>query len=153
MDSQRIADYIINRYKSYKRTITNLKLQKLLYYIQGYFFKVFKKRAFDEEIVNWTYGPVVPEIYHKFKIFGPEPLEIFDDEDIDMALFILNEFPEEKKLIDRIIEKSFEFDAFKLVDMTHSEMPWRSTKLHEEISVEYIKDYFNREDPLKLYVK
>ena len=39
--------------------VTNLKLQKTLYYVQGYYLYRFGKPLFDDEIVNWAYGPVV----------------------------------------------------------------------------------------------
>ena len=43
--------------------VTNLKLQKTLYYVQGYYLARFGKPLFADEIVNWAYGPVVPEAY------------------------------------------------------------------------------------------
>ena len=49
--------------------ITNLKLQKLLYYLQGYYLAVFEKPLFDVEIEAWQYGPVVPNAYYEFNAF------------------------------------------------------------------------------------
>ena len=51
-------------------TISNLKMQKLLYYAQGHFLATYKKPLFDDKIEAWKYGPVVKEVYDKFKIYG-----------------------------------------------------------------------------------
>ena len=41
---------------------SNMKLQKLLYYVQGFHIAVFNRPLFNEDIEAWMYGPVVPEI-------------------------------------------------------------------------------------------
>ena len=58
--------------------VTNLKLQKTLYYVQGYYLARFGKPLFADEIVNWAYGPVVPEAYFKFCSYGAAPIEAED---------------------------------------------------------------------------
>src|SRR5580704_12809669 len=47
-----------------------LRLQKLLYYVQGWSLALRGRPAFDDEIEAWTLGPVVPEIYRQFKPVG-----------------------------------------------------------------------------------
>ena len=44
-------------------TISNLKLQKMMYYRQGFHLAYFGTPLFDEDIVAWQYGPVVPSVY------------------------------------------------------------------------------------------
>jgi uncharacterized phage-associated protein len=39
--------------------ISNLKLQKLLYYAQGFYLAIYGKALFEEDIVAWEHGPVV----------------------------------------------------------------------------------------------
>lgn len=46
--------------------ISNLKVQKMLYYVQGYHLALYDDRFFNEEIMAWQYGPVVPDVYHYF---------------------------------------------------------------------------------------
>lgn len=50
-----------------KWKITHLKLQKLLYFAQGFCLGINKKRLFDEVIEAWRHGPVCPNIYHEYK--------------------------------------------------------------------------------------
>lgn len=48
-------------------TISNLGLQKLLYYVQGYYIACFNKPLFEENILAWDHGPVVKEVYEEYK--------------------------------------------------------------------------------------
>ena len=50
--------------------ISNLKLQKLAYYSQGFFGAIYDKPLFNERVEAWTYGPVIPELYHEYKCHG-----------------------------------------------------------------------------------
>lgn len=50
--------------------LTNLKLQKLLYYQQGFHLANFGTPLFKEDIEAWMYGPVVPCIYDHFREYG-----------------------------------------------------------------------------------
>ena len=58
-----VAKYIINYSNSIDSPISNLKLQKLLYYVQAAFLVEEGKKCFCDEIVAWAFGPVVPDVY------------------------------------------------------------------------------------------
>lgn len=121
-------------------TISNLKLQKILYYLQGFFIAVFDKKLFDEKIEAWQYGPVVPEAYFHFKELGQAALMLNGDESI------INLSDAEEKLFEEVMEEYGQFSAIKLMKMTHAEPPWRKTfydKPQSEISYELLKDYFS----------
>lgn len=97
--------------------ISNLKLQKLAYYAQGYFSAIFNKFLFDENISAWTHGPVIESLYHRHKHNGsnPIPLGEFDRNS-------LNE--DEFELIQEVYEVFGQYSAWKLRNMTHEEKPW-----------------------------
>ena len=59
-------------------TISNLKLQKLLYLAQGFFLAIYGEPLFPEHIEAWTHGPVVPEIYRRFKRFEGSTIPYID---------------------------------------------------------------------------
>ncbi len=72
--------------------ISNLRLQKLLYYAQGFHLALYDELLFAEAVVAWMHGPVVPEVYHEFKRYGAEripaptefePIQIFSPETIE----------------------------------------------------------------------
>lgn len=121
--------------------MTNLRLNKLLYFAQGCSLAKRNKPLFDDDIEAWTYGPVVPAIYHCFKSYKGDPIDcvyqsydstVFTDEEFDLLLDVAREFGK--------------FTSPTLVNISHSHSgPWH--KVFEsnpggEIKKEDIKKYF-----------
>lgn len=119
--------------------LSNLKLQKLLYYAQGCFLAVTDAPLFHDDIVAWQHGPVVESIYHLYKVNGPNSIPF--DEDFDFSAFS----PEENNLLTEVYDVFGQYSAWKLRDMTHHELPWSETPLNGVIPVEQIKSYFQKE--------
>ncbi len=118
--------------------ISNLKLQKLVYYAQGFHLALFNGQPlFNEKIEAWTHGPVVPELYHEYKKFGKGPI---DGIEFDLDGKLSND---QIELIQEIYDIFGQFSAWKLRDMTHEESPWLS---HEsdagEIYISEMYEYF-----------
>lgn len=116
--------------------LTNLKLQKLVYYAQGFHLALTGKPLFKEKIAAWEHGPVVPELYHELKAFGSSQIAI-DDELEEGALG-----EEALDLIAEVNKVYGQFSAWKLRDMTHNESPWQQTARSETITHDKLKDYF-----------
>lgn len=115
--------------------ISNLKLQKLLYYAQGSYLGITGNVLFDDPIVAWKHGPVVESIYHRYKRYGY--LGIPADE------ISLPEFdPETESILESVYDTFGQFSAWKLRDKTHEETPWRETEQSNVIDVNSIKKYF-----------
>lgn len=119
--------------------LSNMKLQKLLYYAQGCFLAVYDKPLFAEEIVAWQHGPVVECVYHVYKGNGANGISF--DEDFDFSTFT----PDENDLLREVYDTFGQYSAWKLRNMTHSETPWKSTCQNSAISNDVIKDYFKQE--------
>lgn len=119
--------------------ISNLKLQKLLYYAQGCFLAVTDTPLFSDPIIAWQHGPVVECVYHQYKSCGSNGI-VFD-EDFDGSIFTSNE----NDLLSEVYSVFGQYSAWKLRDMTHSEKPWQSTAINHEISQEVIKEFFKEE--------
>lgn len=119
--------------------ISNLKLQKLLYYAQGSFLAVTDHPLFDDEIVAWQHGPVVERVYREYKNNGANGIPF--DEDFDFSKFS----KEENDLLEEVYDTFGQYSAWKLRNMTHEERPWRETKQNSVISLQIIKDYFKQE--------
>ena len=116
--------------------ISNLKLQKLLYYAQGCTLALFNKPLFDDEIYAWQHGPVVPTIYHKYKQFHANGIAYEGENTIEHLI------PDIEKVLEDVYEEFGQFSAWKLRNMTHEETPWKAAEIGEEIPVEIIKKYF-----------
>lgn len=117
--------------------ITNLKLQKLLYYQQGYHLAKFDSPLFNEDVEAWMYGPVVPVVYDYYQQFGAQSLPV------DKDVIVLPD--EEETLFYQVYDAYREFSAIGLMNMTHSEMPWTNVEPHNRgtvISQESMKAYF-----------
>jgi len=57
-------------------SLTNLKLQKLLYIAQMFYAGHNNGSALvDENFEAWDYGPVLPSVYHQVKMFGSDPIQ------------------------------------------------------------------------------
>jgi len=121
-------------------SISNLKLQKLVYYAQGFHVAMYNEPLFPERIFAWAHGPVVEELYHAFKKFGANPIIISDDEmrETDWDQFT----PEHHALLDEVYTVYGQFTATKLRNMTHQEPPWKNVQQGDEITLAVMKEYF-----------
>lgn len=138
-----LSNYIIDAFEKRKAPITNLKLQKVLYYIQGYFYCEFGRAAFCDGICAWTYGPVVPLAYYEYHLFGSSPLSV----NKETKLFADKE---ERRVIEKVIDRCKGIPSSRLVNMTHNEAPWQSVDLGETIPNHVIAKFFLTNDPLGL---
>jgi uncharacterized phage-associated protein len=102
--------------------LSNLKLQKVLYYAQGHHLAERHAPVFTEQIQAWSHGPVVPAVYHEYKGFGRSHIELPDDDpftwdDVDQLT---------AQLLGMVWNTYGGFSAGRLRNMTHAEHPWRS---------------------------
>lgn len=118
-------------------TTSNLKVQKLLYYVQGVHLALYNKPLFKEDIVSWQYGPVVPEVYGYFKVFGSGALPY--PEDFDFTLFGAAAM----EVLTEVHSVYGQFSAIKLMNMTHAEPPYMNTKLRSVITHTDLINYFS----------
>ena len=100
--------------------LSHLRLQKLLYYAQGWSLALRNKALFLERIEAWEHGPVVPTVYRSFAKYGANSIPASDFVPGDCGLT-----EDECDLVHRVWESYKHFSATKLREMTHKEMPWR----------------------------
>ena len=111
-----IAKWIIKFCEQHGDPITNLKLQKLLYYAQAWNLALHDEPVFDETIEAWVYGPVVPQVYRAFKSFGAEPL-LIETEEPELPDAVVDHLKE-------VMEVFGGYSSYQLEIMTHRESPW-----------------------------
>lgn len=73
-----LSKYIISKCIKDGYPVSNLQLQKILYYIQKDFLKR-NEIAFPDNIEAWQLGPVVPNVYYHYCGFGAMPIFIPND--------------------------------------------------------------------------
>lgn len=104
-----IARYIINKCTLETRPISNLQLQKILYYVQRTFLKS-GMIAFSDDIEAWQFGPVVREVYNNYCGFGAAKIRLTYDVDLRKDF---------QRIIDPIVEEKRALNPWDLVDDTH----------------------------------
>ena len=117
--------------------ISNMKLQKLLYYAQGLHLAMTQRPLFSEAIEAWQHGPVVPDIYHAFKKYGAQPIPASND----MAFSQYDEAT--TGFLNEVYDVFGQFSAWKLRNMTHEEPPYRDAE-NGVISHDDMQAYFCR---------
>lgn len=131
-----LSKYIVSKCIDDGKPISNLQLQKILYYIQKTFLQE-GSIAFLDEIEAWQFGPVVPNVYYYFCGFGAMSITNVND-----AMPISGN---DKKIIDSIIESKRILDPWDMVSETHKpDGAWAriygdGSGNHEVIPVELIK--------------
>lgn len=134
-DALDVAMYIIDRCYNDGHPVTNLRLQKLLYFVQGVSYQQRNKRLFDNDFYAWPYGPVIPEVYFQYCGYAGVPIRMNYDIEIKSDI---------ASLIDNTIDMFSPYSDWDLVDFTHEDgSPWCShEKNRGRIPKNEIKQYF-----------
>lgn len=122
--------------------ISHLKLQKLCYYAQGVGMAARGEPMFGEPLEAWLHGPVVPELYRAYKIFGNEPIPPVTD--LDLGAFD----QADKMVLDDVYNYFGQFSGWRLRQMTHAEAPWKDAyeqDMNHEISLGALEAHFANE--------
>ncbi len=102
--------------------MTNMKVQKLLYYAQSLHLALYNEPLFEAEIQAWRYGPVCPPAYKFYSEFEAKQLPIPQQESLLQLL------PEKKELLEETWEYFGRYHAYRLSEMTHGEFPWKRAR-------------------------
>jgi uncharacterized phage-associated protein len=114
--AQEVADYVIHVAHEAGAPLSNLKLQKILYYAQAWHLAIFDQRLFPETFEAWVHGPVIPELYRKYQSTGWR--------DIEPSAEKPGFSPELEEFLRELLEEYLPLDAYRLELMTHREDPW-----------------------------
>lgn len=134
-----VASYVINEYHYKNKGISNLKLQKVLYYIQMKGLQDLGVVIFNDDIEAWRHGPVVREVYSNYKKY------ISDDIDPDDSCVKNNYRPisgDYASVIDDVVLRTLNLDPWEMVDKTHQTSPWKNNyrvSYNNVIPIEEIK--------------
>lgn len=132
----------LKRY-DFAKPLTQMKVMKLLYYVQGVSLAVNNEKAFPEKIVAWKYGPAVEKVHKKYagcrNILGSitqKDLNDYREIESDPKLSIV---------VNAVQDAFGDKSAADLMHQTHHEAPWQDTPQSEAISLKKMKDLFLKE--------
>lgn len=139
--AQDVATYIIKKCDNDNLVMSNLKLQKVLYFLQAEFLITKGEPCFEDTIEAWDFGPVVPNVYKKYLVYGCAMIPAMHMEVPDVF------YAEDKKIIDNMIKELSKYSTTTLVEITHQQKPWidaykpyTSKIITNESLLEFFKD-------------
>lgn len=125
--ANQVADWLIWFAHEHGDGITNLKLQKQLYYAQAWRLALKDEPLFDAQFQAWIHGPVISRIYGQYKQYGCGPIPFTGSGTSALAEDCLPEpaLPTEVRshLMD-VMSAYGDLSAWQLERLTHSEAPW-----------------------------
>ncbi|MHB1425103.1 MAG: Panacea domain-containing protein [Gemmataceae bacterium] len=102
--------------------LTNMRVQKLLYYVQGWHFGAFGRPLFDEPLEAWKHGPVVRSVYQAYKDHGDEGIRPGSEQELS-SLSI-----HDRAFVESVWAEYKKYSASGLRSMTHEESPWSNAR-------------------------
>ena len=157
-EGERVSGFTLANYVLMKASepLNNMKLQRILYYIQGSFLSAFDRPLFPDEIHAWKFGPVVPTVYYRFSAYGSDPLPVLEAQAVDEVIAACE--LKEIELIDRVIAGTSALSVKELNDYARSEAPWinatnngREIRLNAVIRNDDIKYFFKNGSKIRIY--
>lgn len=130
MHALTISKQIIYECNKNKIEITQLKLQKLLYFTEAYYMNMENKdELFEEKFYAWEYGPVCKEVYNEYKNYFSLPI-IVDEQNLEKidekVLFAV-------KAVCEVFGKRNTSDLIKLTHLQNS--PWFEANHNKKVPI------------------
>jgi uncharacterized phage-associated protein len=152
IDSSILGEYILEM----RGKMSHLKLQKLLYFIEGYHLAYFSESLIDDDFEAWVHGPVSEKLYSQLKDKSILYTDISyiqgEGEKIPSITLSKNLTLEQIELINNVLDLYAEESAFSLESITHQQAPWVETRggldpgerCEKVIPKEKMKSYFEQ---------
>lgn len=117
------AYYLISKFNNDGKDVTNLQIQKLMYFFESYYMNIYDDvdKLYDCNFCAWAFGPVAIPLYKEFRKFGNDKIELTEENKKEGE----NISKDKKELLDIIYNAFKETPAIKLVELTHMQgSPW-----------------------------
>lgn len=150
LKAQDLAKYIITKCTLDDNPISNLQLQKILYFVQGAFYYKLHHPIFDDSIRAWDYGPVIENVYNAYKKYGSSAIHDIDI-DFESTFNEENDPNAARELVDIVVECLRKLDPWELVKISHEEgTPWEKNYKMWWPTIEetQIENYFKNNDEI-----
>jgi uncharacterized phage-associated protein len=139
-----IANFFLKKAIKTGSFLSNLKLQKLVYYSQAWHLGLNKTPIFDEDFEAWVHGPVLPSLYRQFKNFEWRPICLEEEPECRLESGLID-------FLEEVAEEYFSCEAYDLERMTHAERPWQlarqglapEDRSNNIIQKEWMMDYYS----------
>lgn len=138
-----LVNHILYIAKNNNKKITHLQIHKIAYFILGYMIRenhedIAKGLYNNEKFQAWMYGPVLPNVYDKYKTFNNMPI-LDNGEKSDR----IDQLPNVNDVILNLINH----DVFDLVNVSHNHIFWKNnrSKIANNLKPVYTYEVLRRE--------
>lgn len=142
--------YLVNLFKNAGIKVTQLQIQKIMYFFEAYYMcEKNVDQLYECNFNAWMFGPVAIPLHKEYKIFEGRPITLTEEKEK-----IGNEIREEKKkILNYIFEVFGNFSPQQLVDLTHRVgSPWHKKWLENGRKVVYgPQSYIDKKETKKWF--
>lgn len=129
LDPRAVANLMLDEADRLRISITNLALQKLLYFAYGIYLVETKRPLVSGYFEAWQYGPVHPLAYKAFKSAGSNPIHFrAKSQDLVSGHETEVSVPESvvvRRLVNHVLGSYGQLSPGRLVDIAHAKgSPW-----------------------------
>jgi uncharacterized phage-associated protein len=151
-DVREIANFVLDCADEVGRPVSNIDINKIVYFLHGWYLAKHLKPLVSAKIEAWTYGPVFRELYREFRAFGEAPisaramrLNVMSGEKEECVSQITDE---ERDFLRGLTQKYLKVSTHGLIAMSHEaggpwETVWQEGRTGMQITDKLICDYFS----------
>jgi uncharacterized phage-associated protein len=151
MNAFPVANHVLWRANKDAIDITPMKLQKMMYFLHGWYMAITDQKLIDEGFTRWQYGPVVPSVYRELKHYGGMPIDDYIKQyDSNSGQYVpyfvnTNSLPQFDSILEQVWNQYSRLTAIQLSTLTHEfGSPWYMTEPNDEIRDDLIRNDFVR---------
>ena len=121
-----LSDYIVMRCNLNNQSISNKKLQKIIYYCQAYHIAIYKEELINNDFEAWVHGAVLPALWREYSCYGYNDINKYNELEYNSLRDIFGEYL--CSFLDKLIDKLSIFSADYLEERNHKESPWKEAR-------------------------
>jgi len=136
VDGRAVANFVLDFCDRKKRVVTNLALQKIVYFCHVWYLVEYKRPLIKQRFEAWTHGPVLQYLYREFKDFESKPITkrsvSLNISNGSYEIARLNVSNDELELIESVVEFYSRIKPGTLVELSHTAGgPWHVVWNHD----------------------
>lgn len=112
MQALEVAKYVVNLCLEQGRPISNLQLQKILYFANIFYIMRKNTPLIKDDFQAWKFGPVIPEVYREYSIYANAPIIPFYKENPDID-------HKKMQIVKKLIINLSATEPWRLVELSH----------------------------------